>query len=70
MHDACHILWYIANKAYTSAAWWRDDMEALYELLALCEENPSATRGSPHKGPVMRCSDVSIVVSLLKKTVK
>ena len=33
--------------------WWRNDMNTLPPLLALCEENPRSPVGSPHQGLVM-----------------
>ena len=34
----------------TRIAWWLHAMEALSDLLALCEGNPPVTGGSPHRG--------------------
>ena len=46
---------------------WRHDVETLSALLALCEGNPPVN--SPHKGPIMRDSDVSFFITLKKSSI-
>ena len=49
-----HSLWYMGSwmAVCSNHTWWRQGMETLSKLLALCEGNPPVLVDSPHKGPV------------------
>ena len=50
------------SNSFQNYSWWRNDMEMLFALLALCEGNPPVTSGFPSQ----RASNVVLGVSLNK----
>ena len=58
--------WHLYDVILPYNSWWRQGMETLSTLLALCRGNPAVMVDSPHQGPMMRSFDVSFVVSLSK----
>ena len=65
--DHCHIIRLVEYTDHSKYPWWRDQVETLSALLALCARNSPVTGEFPSKRPVTRSFDVFLDLLMNKR---